>query len=172
MSIDQLFQSNNYQLFANSVNTNTLYSPNTISFARFYNSANVSIANATDTIMTWGHVLFPTNVTPFTESAGTLTCTAIKVLVTLSVQIPWGVSATGERNVWFVINNTGTNQKHSLVKLPGTLAINSASVSFIITFGQQFSVRLSQNSGGALDVIGQTASPDLFSELLITCVSL
>lgn len=134
--------------------------------ARVYNNANISIGNATNTILTFNSERWDTTagIHSLVTNTSRLTCPiAGKYLIGGNVR--WDANATGVRDLQILLNNTTYIGR---VYMGATAAINYAQsivTLYDLAAGDYVELRVYQNSGGALDVLYASAySPEMWMQ--------
>lgn len=129
--------------------------------ARVYNSAAITISNATDTALTFNSERFDTDTIHSTVSnTGHLTATTAGVYV-ISATIEFAANATGQRTAWLRLN--GATLIASLTFTAGAADGHAIAITTIYKLAATDYVEIGvyQDSGGNLDVIsGANKSPE------------
>jgi hypothetical protein len=164
MSIANLLEPNNYNLFCNTITTGSTGStgPSLVQFGGGQSYVNIEYDATTNSLLP---VLFDSVTTqgaiqPFTYSGGTFT--AIKECnINLNYQVTWQSDSIGYRQVCLSKNGTTVQENISLnnaTSMPATQQIVSGSSSLYLNVGDTFQILSFQNSTNPLFVIGKAAS--------------
>lgn len=129
--------------------------------ARVYNSANISIANATNTALTFDTERYDTDALhSTTTNTNRLTAPAAgKYLITGHVE--WGASATGQRYINVRFNGTTVIAQQHVINLNNTVFSQSIATIYSLAANDFVELVVFQDSGGALNVQANSAlSPE------------
>lgn len=137
--------------------------------ARVYNSANISIANATATLLTYDTERYDTDTIHSTSvNTGRLTCfTAGKYAIFAVVQ--WAANVTGRRSLQIRINGTTTivNDSRMAVTDAGAGTVQAVATVYELAVGDYVESIVVQASGGALNVLAVgNVSPEFGMSLM------
>jgi len=121
--------------------------------ARAYNSGNISVPNNASTDLTFDSERYDTNSIHSTvTNTGRLTCqTAGKYVITGS--IAWDTNTTGIRSMGVYLNNTTWLTLANQSPIAGDNTRMSVSTIYTLAAADYVTLRVYQNSGGALNVI-------------------
>lgn len=129
---------------------------------RVHNSANISVPNATDTILTFNTESFDTASMHSTSvNTGRITCTAAGIYVVTAVA-QFAANATGARSMGLIVNGlAGTFYNFAQAPVNSAAGATRLVVTDIIKLavGDHVQVVAYQTSGGALNVEAFGRSP-------------
>jgi hypothetical protein len=173
MSISNLLQPNNYDLFCNSITSDGRWGFTRTTHQFGFISGNQSIPNGTSgTTVNW--TAFSPSADdmpppPYTYSNGVFTMTK-NVSLTVSVQIKWAGNDTNIRAVRLRRNADVYSQVQVVdtgIVLNAAPSLNTQSISWTTVLGATgyFAIEVIQNSGGALDIQGNGSSSTYFCNI-------
>jgi hypothetical protein len=119
--------------------------------ARVYNSANISIANATETYLTFNSERWDTDTIHSTSSnTDRLTATTAGKYF-IFVQINWATNSTGRRKVYLEVNGSTIIAMHIQVGTVGYETFQNLATHYNLAAGDYVKTKVYQDSGGALN---------------------
>lgn len=136
--------------------------PKAASGARVYNSANISIAHNTSTLLTFNSERYDTDAYHSTSSnTGRLTAPADGVYL-ITAQVYFAANAAGYRQVSISVNGTFIAlEVIGAVTVASTATVVTLTTQYSMTAGQYAEAYVLQTSGGDLNVVRSNAfSPE------------
>jgi hypothetical protein len=182
MSLSNILQPNDYNLFCNSITTADPFTPTTTVFdTRFINSANQTIPSSAVTTIIFDAVVTPPSdepPLPYTfNNFDSFTITADRVTLNITLEVSWGSNAstgTGSRIIAFRRNNDAYYVAQNAITsnaLPAPpSAVQMLSLSLVMQQGDKFHFDVLQSTGNLLDLISASSNPTSFCLLNIVSV--
>jgi hypothetical protein len=130
-------------------------------------TASQSISNNVDTVILWPAEVWDTSaIHDNTTNTGRLTVPTGKTgYWELNVNLTWAATATGAKTSYVYKNGTGAELAYSFVTYTSAASLISVSYTYqyYLTAGDYIHVVVAQNSGGALNLQGGSASSTNFT---------
>lgn len=134
---------------------------------RVYNSAAISVANATDQALTFNSERYDTDTMHSTAVNTSRITFTTAGLYAVGATLQWASNATGYRETIIMLGGTTFIAGVSTPAVNGAVTLQTLSTTYPFTAGQYVELRVYQNSGGALNIEQSSSlSPEFWARLV------
>jgi len=163
MSISNLFEPNNLDLFCAKLHiSDNISSPVS---NEYLITSNLSIPNNTNTLLVYNSSV--SSVPGLTYNAGTFTCTQAGMYSFCATAL-FDLNATGIRTLWFQNSSSSRITNSSMGTASNDPLGLQNSLSIYLNIGNTLQVFVFQNSGGNLNLLGQTVSSICYTRIIVS----
>jgi hypothetical protein len=134
-----------------------------------YLTANQSIASGADTIVNFSTVTGMGVYLDYDNGSGEFVA-LVKCQVSITFQAAWGAGFNATRAI-FIKPDTSTSRRVVQLVVGGNI-IQSASWTGIMNAGQIFTMNVFHSSIGNVDLVGNVADPDNFTQVIMSAIKL